>query len=125
MDVSQEISAISDTTVKISETVDASVFSKRSSENRVIARSGQTVVIGGLMEDRETGSVKKIPILGDIPILGFFFRSSGEDTTKTELLIFLTPTVAATDEELVAISEQKKAESKLVHETFGNITSNE
>ena len=119
MDVSQEISAISDTTVKISETVDASVFSKRSSENRVIARSGQTVVIGGLLEDRETGSVSKVPLLGDIPLLGALFRSSGTDTTKTELLIFLTPTVAATDKELLAISEEKKEESELIRETYG------
>ena len=119
MDVSQEISAISDTTVKISDTVDASVFSKRSSENRVIARSGQTVVIGGLMEDRETGSVKKIPLLGDIPLLGVLFRSSGKDTSKTELLIFLTPTVAATDNELLAISQEKMEESKLIRETYG------
>jgi general secretion pathway protein D len=95
------------------------VFSKRSSENRVIARSGQTVVIGGLLEDRETGNVSKVPLLGDIPLLGALFRSSGTDTTKTELLIFLTPTVAATDKELLAISEEKKEESELIRETYG------
>jgi len=55
--MSQEISSISAITVAISDTVDASVISKRSFENRVIARDGQTVVIGGLMLDQETRTV--------------------------------------------------------------------
>lgn len=118
MDVSQEISAISDTTVKISETVDAAVFAKRSSENRVIARSGQTVVIGGLMEDRKTDSVRKVPLLGDIPVLGALFRHREKDNTKTELLIFITPTVAANDKELVDISNEKKIENTMIDNVY-------
>jgi len=118
MDVSQEISAISDTTVKISDTVDAAVFAKRSSENRVIARSGQTVVIGGLMEDRKADNVSKIPLLGDIPILGALFRHTEKDNSKTELLIFITPTVAANDKELVAISNEKKVENPMIDKVF-------
>ncbi len=118
MDLSQEISAISGESVPISETVDASVFAKRSSENRVIARDGQTVVIGGLMEDRVTKTHKKVPLLGDIPILGMLFKSIEEKTSKTELLIFLTPTVAKTDQELNEISKAKKAENKLIPQVF-------
>ena len=118
MDLSQEISAISGESVPISETVDASVFAKRSSENRVIARDGQTVVIGGLMEDRVTKTHKKVPLLGDIPFLGMLFKSIEEKTSKTELLIFLTPTVAKTDQELNEISKAKKAENKLIPQVF-------
>ena len=118
MDVSQEISAISDTTVKISDTVDAAVFAKRSSENRVIARSGQTVVIGGLMEDRKTDNVSKVPLLGDIPMLGALFRHTEKDNSKTELLIFITPTVAANDKELVKISNEKKTENPMIDKVF-------
>lgn len=118
MDLSQEISAISGESVPISESVDASVFAKRSSENRVIARNGQTVVIGGLMEDRLTKTVSKVPLLGDIPLLGMLFRGIKEDTSKTELLIFLTPTVAATDMELNAISQTKKNSNKLIQKVF-------
>jgi general secretion pathway protein D len=118
MDLSQEISAISGESVSISETVDASVFAKRYSENRVIARDGQTVVIGGLMEDRITKNVSKVPLLGDIPILGMLFKSIEEDTSKTELLIFLTPTVAKTDKELAEISRIKKNESVLIPTVF-------
>lgn len=114
MDLSQEISAISGNSVPISETVNASVFAKRASENRIIARNGQTVVIGGLMEDRQTDTVNKVPLLGDIPLLGLLFSRVEKENSKTELLIFLTPTVAATDKELMAISEEKKAESRLI-----------
>jgi general secretion pathway protein D len=109
MDLSQEISAISPTTVTISDGVDASVISKRYSSNRVIARDGQTVVIGGLMQDQDTRSVRKIPLLGDIPLLGTLFKRVETGSVKTELLIFLTPTVAANDEELAVLSEREKA----------------
>jgi general secretion pathway protein D len=125
MDLSHEISAISGNSIPISETVDASVFAKRSSQNRVIARNGQTVVIGGLMEDRLTETEKKVPLLGDIPILGMLFKRVEEVKSKTELLIFLTPTVASSDKELLAISEQKKAESTLLNDTFGDIATSE
>ncbi len=118
MDLSQEISAISGESVSISEAVDASVFAKRSSENRVIARDGQTVVIGGLMEDRLTKTERKVPLLGDIPLLGMLFKRIEEETSKTELLIFLTPTVAETDKDLYAISQEKKAENKLIQQVF-------
>jgi general secretion pathway protein D len=118
MDLSQEISSISATTVAISDTVDASVISKRSSENRVIARDGQTVVIGGLMQDQESDTIRKVPLLGDIPLLGYLFKHREISKTKTELLIFLTPTVAVTDAELAALSETEKAENKEIFEEY-------
>lgn len=120
MDLSQEISSISATTVAISDTVDASVISKRSSSNRVIARDGQTVVIGGLMQDQETETVRKVPLLGSIPLLGYLFKHVETDKTKTELLIFLTPTVAATDAELASLSEKMKEESTGVAKVYNS-----
>jgi general secretion pathway protein D len=120
MDVNQEISAITGDSVTISQSEDsitaAPVFAKRASENRVIARNTQTVVIGGLMEDRQTEVHKKVPILGSIPILGWLFRSTQIQTVKTELLIFLTPHVVDRDEDLVAITEKEKTANKLVSE---------
>jgi len=118
MDLSQEISALSGTTVTISETVDASVISKRSSSNRVIARDGQTVVIGGLMQDVEEDMVRKIPLLGNIPLLGILFKHVETQTTKTELLIFLTPTVAANDAELAVLSDREKSGNEVIFEEF-------
>lgn len=118
MDVTQEISSISDTTIAISSTVDATVFNKRTSTNRIIARNGQTVVIGGLMQDTKTKSSTKIPLLGDIPILGALFRENASDNSKTELLIFITPTVAATDKDLERISNEKKAENPSIDKVY-------
>ena len=114
MDVKPEISAITGKTVPISETVNASVFAKRSAECRVAIRDGQTIVIGGLIEDQKRDIIKQVPLLGDIPLLGYLFRRTVKETRKTELLIFLTPHVATKDEELKAISEKEKAGSNLV-----------
>ena len=104
LDVTPEISALTGTTVPISDTVNAPVFAKRSATSRVAIQDGQTIVIGGLMEDRKTDEVKKVPFLGDIPLIGTLFRRTTTQNTKTELLIFLTPHVAAQPEMLTDIS---------------------
>ena len=114
MDVSPEISALTGTTVPISETVSAPVFAKRSAQTRVGIVDGQTIVIGGLMEDRKTKTIRKVPLLGDIPLLGGLFRRTIEAKAKTELLIFLTPHVAPEPETLQAMSQDEMAGSKLV-----------
>lgn len=93
MTVAPEISAISAETVPISESVTAPTFVKRSAETRVMVQSGRTVVIGGLMEDQENREVRKVPLLGDIPLVGALFRRTIIEKSKTELLIFLTPHV--------------------------------
>jgi general secretion pathway protein D len=100
-------------TVPISETLEAETFITRSAETRVAVRDGQTIVIGGLIEDQETDTVKKIPLLGDIPIAGALFRRTITDKRKTELLIFLTPRVAQEPAALTPISEAEKARSNL------------
>jgi general secretion pathway protein D len=113
MDVTPEISATTGKTVPISEAVNAAVFAKRSSQTRVVVRDGQTIVIGGLIEDESTETVRKVPLIGDIPILGALFQRTVQDKSKTELLIFLTPRVATKAEELTAISEAEKSRSNI------------
>ena len=56
-------------------------------------KSGHTLVIGGLIQDSKSKQSSKVPILGDIPLLGSAFQSNSDDFTKTELVIFLTPTI--------------------------------
>ncbi|HOW69977.1 MAG TPA: type II secretion system secretin GspD [Phycisphaerae bacterium] len=114
LDVAPEISALTGTTVPISETVSAPVFAKRSAQTRVGIRSGQTVVIGGLMEDRQTETINKIPLLGDIPLLGEAFKRRENKKSKTELLIFLTPHVASQPDYLKPMSQDELEGSKLV-----------
>lgn len=66
-------------------------------ETSVVVRDGVTIIMGGLMEDKKAKDVSKLPILGDIPILGFPFRKTSEVVKKTELVIFLTPTIISGD----------------------------
>ncbi len=119
LDVAPEISTLTGTTVPISETVNAAVFAKRSAKTRVAIRNGQTIVIGGLMEDRHTDTITKVPLLGDIPLLGALFRRTIKSKVKTELLIFLTPHVADEPDMLREMSKQEAAGSRAVRDATG------
>lgn len=120
MDVRPEISTTTAETVPISETVDAAVFAKRSSQSRVAVLNGQTIVIGGLMEDQEKETVKKVPLVGDIPVVGNLFKRTIREKEKTELLIFLTPQVAGSNEELAEISEHERSKSPILNDVNEN-----
>ena len=119
MDVKPEITNALADTIKISETVDATIFATRSAQCRVAVPNGQTVVIGGLMEDNETENTEKIPLLGDLPLLGGLFKRTVISKQKTELLIFLTPQVAANIEDLDNISDHERSKSKFLNEMEG------
>ncbi len=113
MDVIPEISQLTSSTVPISPGVTAPVIAKRSASSRVAIRTGNTIVIGGLMEDRKVEAISKIPLLGDIPILGMIFSRTELTKTKTELLIFLTPHVAQLPEELSEMTGQEVKDTRL------------
>ncbi len=113
MVVSPKITTRTGETVQISEGLSPSVFATRSASTRVAVLNGQTIVIGGLIEDQMSDSVKKVPLLGDIPIAGALFRRTIKEKSKTELLIFLTPHVAQEPAELTPISEAERARSNL------------
>ncbi|MBN1912836.1 MAG: hypothetical protein JW788_00390 [Candidatus Omnitrophica bacterium] len=66
-------------------------------ETTIIAKDGTTVLIGGLGREEKTESSEQVPILGKIPLLGFFFRSKTQSTARTELLIMLTPVICEGD----------------------------
>ncbi len=122
MDVNPEITTALADTVQISESVDATIFATRSAECRVAVPNGKTVVIGGLMQDEETESVEKVPLLGDLPLLGGLFKRTVVDNQKTELLIFLTPQVAMAVEDVEKISDHERSQSKFLNEPEGNET---
>ena len=106
MIVAPEISTISDETIPINN-IDYPVYAKRSAETVVVTGNGQTVVIGGLMERNKRETVRKVPLLGDIPLLGWAFRRKIKEDTKTELLIFLTPYVVNQPEELEQLTRDE------------------
>ena len=65
----------------------------RSANTSILIKSGQTAVIGGVYETRETEDIKGIPFLKDIPIISWLFSQSTKDKFRTELLLFLTPRI--------------------------------
>ncbi|MFZ5723499.1 MAG: type II secretion system secretin GspD [Pseudomonadota bacterium] len=69
------------------------ITSKRSITTTVLAGNRQTVVLGGLIEDRVTETVKKVPLLGDIPVLGILFRAKSVNRGKQNLMVFLRPSI--------------------------------
>jgi Flp pilus assembly secretin CpaC len=66
-------------------------------ETSVVVKDGVTIVMGGLMEDTKIRTVNKLPLLGDIPFFGAAFRNVSDQIKKTELVIFLTPTIITGD----------------------------
>jgi general secretion pathway protein D len=78
----------------------------------VVASSGQSIVLGGLMSETHSSSESKVPFIGDIPLLGEFFKSKSREKRKTELIVILTPKIVSTLEEATNITEDFKKELK-------------
>ncbi|AFE08988.1 general secretion pathway protein D [Corallococcus coralloides DSM 2259] len=96
--------------------------SKRSAKTTVIAKDMETVVIGGIMQDRTLESVSKVPVLGDIPLLGHLFRDTTRRKTKTNLLLFLTPYIIRGQEDFRRIFERKmKERQQFVEQFYGQV----
>lgn len=107
LDIYQEISAL---VGGQSENILTSVgpnFTKRSTKTSIVVKDRQTVVIGGLMQEREEETLTKMPFLGDIPILGWLFKYKVKQKTKTNLLVFLTPNIVKESEHLEKLSARK------------------
>ncbi|PZR08959.1 MAG: type II secretion system protein GspD [Archangium gephyra] len=96
--------------------------SKRSAKTTVVAKDQETVVIGGIMQDRMVESVSKTPILGDIPLLGNLFRQQTRRKVKTNLLLFLTPYIIRDGSDFRRIFERKMRERQEFVEQFYGAT---
>jgi len=94
----------------------APVISTREATTQLLAQSGQTVVIGGLVDQQTEKSRVGIPILKDIPVLGYLFGTTREMVSNAELFLFLTPYVVATDEDEAKLREALEANAELLQE---------
>ena len=117
MDIYQEISSLKNDSETILINIGPTT-TKRSTKTSVVVKDSQTVVIGGLMEEREDVSINKIPILGDIPVLGWLFKNTSRQKTKTNLLVFLTPHIVKEAEQLMKLSNDKKTEFAKTEDRF-------
>ncbi|HZL34639.1 MAG TPA: secretin N-terminal domain-containing protein, partial [Tepidisphaeraceae bacterium] len=113
LDVSPQVSQLTGVTVPTGNGGSAPIISSRSASSRVQIRNGNTIVIGGMMQDQKTVTVTKIPLLGDIPYFGSIFSRTQNDVTKTELLIFLTPHVAQEPDLLPGMSNDEMKNTEL------------
>jgi len=122
MVVAPQISSVSDSSVNIAGTTNspvlAPIINVRSADTVVVTPDRQTVVIGGLMQKTKLKSESKVPLLGDIPLLGHLFKRTQSSDAKTELLIFLTPTIVQTPRDLVMLSQDEMSRNKESKKAF-------
>lgn len=83
------------------------ILNKREVETTLTVDDGQIAIIGGLLSDDERRTIEKIPLLGDLPGIGALFRSKAKQRTKTNLMIFIRPTVLRTPEDTRRVTEQR------------------
>ena len=115
MQINLEVTAIDQkATLTTSSTLPVTL--KRTVDTTVIIKDQQTVVIGGLIDDSTTESENKVPVLGDMPLLGWLFRKKAEETIKTNLYVFLTPRVIKNPAEASGIFQQKKDQIDTIKE---------
>ncbi|RMG58583.1 MAG: type II secretion system protein GspD [Deltaproteobacteria bacterium] len=112
LDIYQEASAVKEGTGVLDPNLVGPTTTKRSAKTNVIVKTGQTVVLGGLMQERKVKKVSKVPLLGDIPLLGRLFRFESTNSQKTNLLIFLTPHIIKDTGELQGITLKMKNSMK-------------
>jgi len=112
MMVSPSISSLdSTTTVPIAAGVNSPTIDNRSADTVAVTADGQTIIIGGLMATTKSYVDTKIPVLGDIPLLGNLFKRRQRNDVQTELLIFLTPHIVENPTELAALSAREREKS--------------
>ncbi len=104
LDIRQEVSTISGPVSAISTEL---VTNKREIQTTVRVSDGEIIVLGGLIQQNERISVDKVPVLGDIPLLGRAFRSEGKTRENTNLMIFLRPTIVRDQEDLERVTNKK------------------
>lgn len=116
LDVYQEISSISPT--QLDKAKDLITFT-RSLSTAVVVRDGQNIVIGGLIRDDFTDAENKVPLFGDIPILGWLFKSRSKQKNKTNLLVFLTPHIINNDFDAMEITERQNEKLGMIDPELG------
>lgn len=111
---------ISSGTTNNATVVSAPVINSRSADTVVVVPDGQTVVIGGLMQTQKLKSESKVPILGDIPLLGMLFKHKVSNNAKTELLIFITPHIVRHPSELAAYTANERSKAEMSRKAFSD-----
>lgn len=116
--VYQEITAVTDAVGTVDEV--GPTFKKTLLRNTIVARDGETVVLGGLFQTDVTKSVSKVPLLGDVPFLGYLFKRTKDVENKTSLLVFITPRVIRNSDDLKRITDENRGQLKSFRQKDGS-----
>ncbi|MCF3097474.1 type II secretion system protein GspD [Aeromonas australiensis] len=106
LNIEQEVSSVAQTQATGTANL-GPTFDTRTVKNAVLVKSGETVVLGGLMDEQTKEQVSKVPLLGDIPVLGYLFRSTSNTTSKRNLMVFIRPTILRDADVYSGISSSK------------------
>ena len=92
---------------------------QRRAKTTVVAQNGQTIVIGGLIQDKDTKTKTKVPLLGDIPIVGNLFKQTTASTEKVNLMVFITPSILRDPKDMTRMSVQKNTQRQRFNKSNG------
>jgi general secretion pathway protein D len=106
LEISQEVSEVLPSSIGAEAAADL-ITSKSTIETTVLADNNEIIILGGLIRNKITSNESKVPILGNIPILGHLFKSSSKKNEKQNLMIFLRPTVLDSIEKVKEVTERK------------------
>ena len=106
--VDQDVAGLSNTPIRAAQLSEISIATTtRKIKTSIVVDSGDTAVLGGLMKDEDSETIRKIPILGDIPILGWLFKSKTKEKKKSNLVVFITPKILRNAEDNAQIVDSK------------------
>ncbi|PHR61338.1 MAG: type II secretion system protein GspD [Robiginitomaculum sp.] len=104
LEIKQEVSSIS---VDATAIASGLVTNKREIETTVLANDGEIIVLGGLMQDDEQLSQTQVPLLGGLPVIGNLFKSHSNTRRRTNLMVFIRPTIIRNGQDAIPITQQK------------------
>ena len=104
LDLRVEVSSIAG---PVSDDFQDLILNKRETENTIVVDDGEIVGIGGLLDDNDRRTLERVPLLGDIPVIGQLFRSRGRARARTNLMVFIRPTILRTADDARAMSARR------------------
>jgi general secretion pathway protein D len=113
-----EISSLSADTVSIGNGVNSPIINMISADTVVVTPNNQKVVIGGLISTQNTSVENKVPLLGDIPGLGYLFKYTTKNKQRTELIVFMTPHIVRDPSDLMRASRSENSKMDLTPKSF-------
>ena len=115
LEIDQEVS---DVVATQSSGIDSPTIQQRRISTSVSVRDGQSVALGGLMRERLSDTETKVPLLGDVPFLGKLFSTTTTESTRTELLVMITPRVIRSTDASLTVTDDLVRRMKSIEDTF-------